>query len=63
MLIANILKDFFKNIAIIRKPRTGPRTNFAFDNSLLKKYLPKNFSFTPIEKALKITVDSYKNTD
>lgn len=61
--IAKSLKKIFKKVQITRKPRTGLKANFVFENSLLKKNLPKSFSFTSIEEALKITVDSYKNSD
>lgn len=57
------ITDYLKKILpakfkIIKKPRTGLKSDFLFDNKKLLSVLSKNFKFTDLETALKITVDS-----
>lgn len=47
-------------IEIISKTRVGEKTDFIFDNSNLKKYLPKTFKFTPPADSIKEIIDSAK---
>lgn len=49
-------------IRVLKKPRTGIKLDFTFDNSKLQKELPKDFKFTTLKEALKITVDALDNS-
>ena len=57
--IIELLQDLLPGKIIIKHgPRTGAKLDLKFNVSNLKRYLPKDFIFTSLKKALKITVDS-----